>query len=195
MQSFLCAEFLDFAASQLGRSGDPSTLPSCDPVRCSGLGHLKVLAEAAGARCGEPAALLLRRFGSALFGPLVRRYPAFLLGMDSTVELVARFDAHVAGEIAKLAPGVQLPQLAVVRRRGHAVEITCRSRDGLADLVEGLLAGSVRHFAEPLLVESCTRPAAVDGIAAVFVLRPRPRTDLRGRSAPPVPSCRPPPRA
>ena len=179
MRSFLCADFLDFAASQLWRSAELRDLPACDAGRCPGLGHVQLLADAVAARTDQSAAQLLRGFGSALFTPLVRRYPAFVVGLHATVDLVACFDAHVAAEVDKLAPGICLPHVSVVARNGPLVEIAYHSRDGLADLAEGLLCGSVRHFAEPLVVEA-RAVARGSGGAMTFLLRPRTRPDPPG---------------
>lgn len=164
--SSLCAEFLEFAALELRRSGGRHALPICEPSACRGLGHLQDLADAVADEAGVAAADLLRGFGTALFPALVRRYPAFFVGIGSTVELVSRFDAHVGAEAAKLAPGLRLPSLRVVGQKGRALEIAYRSADGLTDLAEGLLRGSVRHFTEPLAVDR--RDGAVP-----FALAPR----------------------
>jgi len=189
--SQLCAEFLEFAALDLRRLGGRGPLPACDPHTCSGLRHLQDLAEAVAVDSGRDAADLLRRFGTALFPSLVRRYPAFLVGIASTTELVSRFDAHVGAEVAKLAPGIRLPTLMVVARKGRALDIAYRSPDGLADLAEGLLRGSVRHFGERLAIGRLDRPER-DACETAFALRPE--AAVSRRAASPVPSCRPPPR-
>lgn len=192
--SQLCAEFLEFAALDLRRAGGArGALPACDPTSCSGLGHLQGLADAVAAGSGRDAGDLLRRFGTALFPSLVRRYPAFLVGIASTPELVARFDAHVGAEVAKLAPGIRLPTLAVVARKGRTLDVAFRSPDGLADLAEGLLRGSVRHFGERLTIDRRDRPGRGAAGETAFALRPE--SAISRRAAPPVPSCRPPPRA
>lgn len=190
--SQLCAEFLEFAALDLRRVGVRASLPACDPHTCSGLGHLQDLAEAVAAGSGRDAADLLRRFGTALFPSLVRRYPAFLVGIGSTPDLVSRFDEHVGAEVVKLAPRIRLPTLVVVARRGRALDIAYRSPDGLADLAEGLLRGSVRHFGERLAIDRRDRPERA-AYETAFALRPE--AAVSRRAAPPVPSCRPPPRA
>lgn len=203
MRSFLCTDLVDFAASELGRSPAAHALPTCDPGLCPGLGHLQEIADAIAGHTGRPAADLLRRFGSAVFVPLLHRYPAFVVGIHSTLDLVTRFDRQVAAEVEKLVPRLHVPRLAVTARSGRVVEIAYRSGDGLADLATGLLQGSIRHFAEPLAVEV---RAPWDGTTgtATLVLRPASRPSSRAvpggagtRTAParpPVPSSRPPPR-
>lgn len=184
--SSLCAEFLEFAALELRRSGGGQCLATCEPSSCRGLGHLQELADALAEETGCVAGDLLRGFGTVLFPALVRRYPAFFVGIGSTAELVTRFDAHVGAEVAKLVPELRLPSLRVVGRKGRALEIAYRSADGLTDLAEGLLHGSVRHFTEPLLVDRRAGDVA-------FALAPR--VGSSRRAAPPAPRSRPPPRA
>jgi len=171
MPSPLCAEFLEFAALDLRRAGATVPLPACEAGSCSGLGHLQDLADAVAGRNGGDAGDLLKRFGTALFPSLARRYPAFLVGIRSTPDLVARFDVLVVAEVAKLAPDLRLPSLAVVARRGRGIEVAYRSPDGLADLAEGLLRGSVRHFGERLVVGRRDGPERGASETA-FALRP-----------------------
>ena len=171
MGSFLCAELLDFAAAERRRAG-PVTLPSCEPGECPGIAHLPALARAAAPEPADAADALLRRFGSALFVTLLRRYPSFFVGIDSTSDLVSAFARQLAAEIAKLAPGVVLPSVAVDARDARGLRFTCRfpdGRDDAAPLVEGLVVGSTRHFGEPLAVT--WRRAAEPGVAA-FVVAP-----------------------
>lgn len=170
MRTSLCAEFLDFAAVHAPRAAS-AALPRCEPDRCPGLGHVQTLAGVVAERSGATTADVLRRFGTALFEPLLRRYPAFFVGIDSTLDLVTRFEAQVAAEAEKLVPGLGLPRIGVVGRSAAAVEVLYCSPDGLADLAEGLLHGSVRHFTEQLAID--TRPAPdASGHAVLFALRP-----------------------
>ena len=176
MGSLLCAELLDFAAAER-RQGASDPLPSCRPGECAGLGHLPRLARALAPEPADAAPALLRRFGTALFDVLLRRYPSFFVGIASTPELVAAFARDLAAEVAKLAPGVALPAVTVEPAGGEArgVRFSCRFPDARADaapLVEGLLLGSARHFGEPLVV-ACT-PDAESGVAS-FTIAPRAR--------------------
>lgn len=169
----LCAELLDFAAAER-RHGAPDELPACVPGTCPGLGHLADVAGAAIPGHADRRDGLLRRFGAALLVTLARRYPSFFVGISSTSELIAACESQLPSEIAKLAPDIVLPALAVVSPgRAHGVCFTCRFPDGRSDLapfVEGMVAGSVRHFAEPLDV-ACVR--GPEPGAASIVVEPR----------------------
>jgi len=172
MGSFLCVELLDFAAAERRQAG-PAALPSCGPDECPGLAHLPVLARAAEPDPADAADALLRRFGSALFVTLLRRYPSFFVGIDSTCGLLSAFERQLAAEIAKLAPSVLLPSIRVDACDARGLRFTCRfpdGRDDAAPLVEGLVVGSARHFGEPLAVT--WRRDAEPGVAAFVVAPP-----------------------
>ncbi len=168
MRTFLCTEFLDFSAA---RFADLDVTP-CVPATCPGPGHARTLATAIGRRTGVPPALLLQLFGSALFDRLTRDHPAVFAGIDSTLDLVARFDERVVTTVTAIDHTVAMPRVRLVRDPGGPVEIVYQSREGLADVAEGMLRGSLIHFREPLeLRRRAETPAA--GIV-VFALSPSP---------------------
>jgi hypothetical protein len=173
VRPFLCSEFLDFVASRFG-AVEIDDVPDCGPGDCDGPGHVRILADVLAGRTAVPAAVLLSGFGTVLFGRLIRRYPSFFVGIESTVDLVRRFDGTFAAEVRKLAPDAQLGTVAVDAARPPRIEVDYRSPDGLADLAQGLICGSVAHFAEPLVVER-RDPRDASGREARFALRPRQR--------------------
>jgi hypothetical protein len=167
MRGLLCAEFLDFAGSRFGTVPGPEAEPSCDPATCPGPGHVQAWADLVAHGSGIPAERLLELFGTALFGRLVRGYPSFLVGIESTLDLVARYDSLVVAEVRKLDAAAKPPELGLVRTTSCAAEVTYRSSQGLADLAEGLLRGSIAHFGEALDVE---RGPAQDATCVAFRL-------------------------
>lgn len=172
MGSFLCAELLDFAAAER-RQGGPPPLPFCEPAECPGLAHLPALARAAAPEPADAADALLERFGEALFTTLVRRYPSFFVGIASTPEMLSAFERQLIAEIAKLAPGMVLPSVAVESSRGRGVRFRCRfpdGRDDAAPLVAGLVRGSARHFGEALAVAWQSGPEP--GVASFAIAPP-----------------------
>jgi hypothetical protein len=152
MRGMLCEEFLDFAGRSSSDLRGAIGAERCERATCPGPGHLWTWADLMSPRTGVPAPDLLRLFGAALFGRLVRSYPAFFVGIESTVDLLGRYEAHVVAEVRKLDGRAQPPDLTLVRQEGP-VEVIYRSAEGLAELAEGLLRGSVAHFGEPFRVE------------------------------------------
>lgn len=204
MRAFLCAELLDFAVAERRVASGLDGVGSCDAAAC-GLGHLRTLAQQVAPALGCESSELLRRFGSALFGTLVRRYPSFFVGIDSTPDLIERFASQLGAEVTKLAPHVQLPPVTVRRRSGRRIEFDCGPpawSAGLLPLAEGLLAGSIQHFREPHTVEARPPAAPVGSIRFVVRKGDRPRTAAAAaawgvalpRGASRVARGRPPPR-
>jgi hypothetical protein len=172
MRSFLCAEFLDFTGSLCGTSPEALGASPCDPESCPGPEHLRLWADLVARQSGVPAAVLLRRFGAALFGRLIRGYPAFLVGIESTLDLVSRYEGHIVAEVQKLNDAARLPHISLRRRDGEPAEVIYHSNRGLADLAEGLLLGSIAYFGEPFDLERReTADAGPDH--AVFRLLPQ----------------------
>jgi hypothetical protein len=169
MQSFLCAEFIDFSDIWYGTSPESLGVPACDPASCPGPEHVRVWAEMIAGQTGESAGALLRRFGTSLFGRLIRRYPAFLVGIESTLDLVGRYEGHIAAEVQKLNDSARLPNITMVRKDGEPVDVIYHSTRGLADLAEGLLLGSIAYFGEPFILER-REAASGDTDHAVFRL-------------------------
>src|SRR5262245_29647100 len=150
MRGLLCTEFLEFAGVRFGPGAEQAGGAPCDRASCPGPQHVRTRAEGVAGRTGVPAPLLLELFGMALFARLVRGYPAFFVGIESTLDLVARFETHVVAEVGQLDAAARLPVLAIVRRPRRSPEVSYRSPHGLADLAQGLLRGSVAHFGESL---------------------------------------------
>jgi len=152
MRALLCTQFLDFAGVRFGPGAEEAGGDPCDRASCPGPQHVRTRAEGVAGHTGVPVHLLLELFGMALFDRLVRGYPSFFVGIESTLDLVARFEAHVVAEVRQLDPAARLPLLAIVRRPRRPLEVSYRSPHGLADLAYGLLRGSVAHFGESLEV-------------------------------------------
>lgn len=158
MQSFLCAEFLDFVGFLYGTSPEILGAALCDPASCPGPEHVRVWAEVVAGETGAAPAAILRRFGTVLFGRLIRGYPAFAVGIESTLDLVDRYERHIADEVQKLNAAAQLPRITLRLRPGEPAEVVYHSTRKLADLVEGLLVGSIAYFGEPFDLERGESP-------------------------------------
>lgn len=175
MNGVLFSRFLRFAEDELGARADD--LAAGAVYRSTGeydARELHALARRLGDATGQPAAAVLRRFGTALFGYFARMYPVFFAGADSTLDFLGRIHTYVHGELLKLYPGAQFPHFDVVRPSDDRLELVYRSPRRLADLAEGLIRGCADHFAERI---DCVREdvASSPDEAVRFVLvRQRP---------------------
>jgi hypothetical protein len=183
MRGFLCAELLGFLEGRFGVTPDGAAGPRCARASCPGARHVREWAEIAAPEVGLPPGELLRLFGIALFPRLVRAFPAFFVGVDSTAALAARFDTHVAAELRKLDPRVELPRLRIRFGATEAAELRYESNAGLAELAWGLLRGSAIHFEEELEVVRCDEPSDTFGGATFLICQPAWRFRRRKRFA------------
>jgi hypothetical protein len=181
MRGFLCAELLGFLEGRFGVMPDRADRPRCARDTCPGARHLREWAEIAAPEVGLPPGELLRLFGIALFPRLVRAFPAFFVGVDSTADLAARFDTHVAAELRKLDPRVELPRLRMRFGATEAAELRYESDAGLAEFAWGLLRGSAIHFEEELEVVRCDEPGGPPGGATFLMCQPARRFRPRKR--------------
>jgi hypothetical protein len=156
MRGLLCSEFLGFTLNRFDAPLEAAAGRACEGTTCPGPAHLHVLAGELARECGVPPALLLQIFGEALLPRLARGYPAFFVGVESTLDLIDRFDVLVTAEIGKLDGSARPPTLTLRRRLTGPTEVVYRSPHGLGDLVEGLLRGSIAHFRDPLEVKRGT---------------------------------------
>src|SRR5262249_40023169 len=89
MRGLLCTQFLDFAGVRFGPGAEEAGGDPCDRATCPGPQHVRTRAEGVAGHTGVPVHLLLELFGMALFDRLVRGYPSFFVGIESTLDLVA----------------------------------------------------------------------------------------------------------
>jgi heme-NO-binding protein len=181
MRGFLCAELLGFLESRFGITPGGVDRPRCARDTCPDVRHVREWAKIAAPEIGLPPGELLRLFGVALFPRLVRAFPAFLVGVESTADLAARFDTHVAAELRKLDPRVELPRLRVRFGATEAAELRYESDAGLAELAWGLLRGSAIHFEEEIEVVRCDAPGDPGGVATFLLCQPARRFRPRKR--------------
>jgi len=157
MRGYLCDELGEFAGLRLATARGFVDGPRCDTGTCPGPSHLDSRARALAEQSRLSPPLFLELFGTWLFPRLARAFPAFLVGIGSTFDLLTRYETHVAAELRSLYPDAHPPQLTVVRRAAHGVDVVYRSPAGLADLACGLLRGSVGWFDETLEVRRADR--------------------------------------
>lgn len=118
-----------------------------------------------GQKVNQPVPTLVKAFGEALFPILVGAHPQALADAPTAFALLGQLDAHIHPEVRRLYPEAEVPSFEATRR-GSVFRLTYRSSRPFADLAEGLLAGCIAWFDEPL-----TFTRAEHGDATVFTLR------------------------
>jgi len=184
MKGVIFTQFLEFATDRYGgetvaRLTAPNGTPATAHYRALGNydhAELVALADAVAAAVGEARALLLERFGRALFAHFAALYPVFFYEVDSALSLLARIETYVHGEVKKLYPDAEFPRFECVERAPGTLEMTYRSTRPLADVAEGLIRGCIEHFGDAIEVRREDLPGAT-GCAARFTLTGAPGSD------------------
>jgi hypothetical protein len=101
---------------------------------------------------GMPIPKLVHTFGVHLFGRFVVAYPALFAGVTSTFSFLEQIEDHIHGEVRKLYPDAELPTFTCDTSTPGRLTMLYRSSRPFADLAEGLIAGCIAHFGEPILM-------------------------------------------
>jgi hypothetical protein len=93
---------------------------------------------------------LVFMFGEQLFHRFSVGYPALFGDAPTAFDFLSRIDGVIHVEVRKLYPDAELPKLECVRPSANALIIMYSSPRGFGDLAEGLIAGCIKHFGEPI---------------------------------------------
>lgn len=119
---------------------------------------------------GIATGTLVEAFGQHLFSTFTRRYSEVVGARRGTIDLLANLDGDIHVSVRKLYPDAQLPRFHVVERTPESITLAYQSPRGMEALAQGLIAGSIAHFNEPLRVD--WTPGAFDGHpASIFHVR------------------------
>jgi len=99
-----------------------------------------------------PIPKLVHTFGVHLFGRFVAAYPALFAGVRSAFSFLERIEDHIHVEVRKLYPDAELPTFTCDTSTPGRLTMLYRSSRPFADLAEGLIAGCIAHFGEPILI-------------------------------------------
>ncbi len=99
-----------------------------------------------------PVPELVHSFGVHLFGRFVAAYSALFAGGTSAFSFLERVEDHIHVEVRKLYPDAELPTFTCDTSTPGRLTMLYRSSRPFADLAEGLIAGCIAHFGEPILI-------------------------------------------
>lgn len=95
---------------------------------------------------------LVFMFGEQLFQRFSVSYPVLFGQGSNAFEFLSGVDGVIHVEVRKLYPDAELPKLECERLSANELVVRYSSPRGFADLAEGLIAGCVKHFGEPIAV-------------------------------------------
>jgi hypothetical protein len=162
MKGVVFTEFLDMVDSRFGAQCveeiiDASDLPSGGMYTAVGTyDHKEIVAlvQALSAHSKLPVATLLKVYGEHLFSRFAALYPMFFIGQTNAIDFLAGIEDVIHTEVKKLYPDAQLPRFEVLHKTADRLELLYISAHQFEDLAEGLIAGCIKHFEQPL---NCTR--------------------------------------
>lgn len=132
-------------------------------------GEILALVTALSQRTGAEAGDLVRAFGHYLFGALGKVHPEYIEGVDGTFAMLEKVHDHIHVEVRKLYPDAELPSVICERRDDDTLVVNYSSPRPFAAVAEGLIAGCVDFFGDPITVRRAE--ASDDGCSAVFELK------------------------
>lgn len=105
------------------------------------------------AHTGIEAGSLVKAFGEYLVERFAAIYPRFFEGMETSFQFLPMVESHIHVEVKKLYPDAGLPQLTCTREGADRMVLEYRSQRPFADLAEGMIAGTGKHFGERLQID------------------------------------------
>lgn len=130
--------------------------------------EMVALVVALSAASNIPAPDLIRTFGKHLFGRFVLGFPRFFEGISDTFHFLSGIETAIHAEVRKLYPDAELPSFEV-HQSDNVLTMTYYSQRHFADLAEGLIAGCIEHYGEPITFVRETATDSPDA-GARFVL-------------------------
>jgi len=156
MKGVIFVIFEDFITSNFGQETFEELLEACPHMAKEPIVSPKTYPDewmvgmltAACKRLGLTPPDALRAFGKFAFGSLIKRYPAFIDGVEHPRELLLAVHDIIHVEVKKLMEGATPPNLYYEDVDGEPDQLIIHyeSKRGLCMLMEGLLDGVAEHF-------------------------------------------------
>ena len=119
--------------------------------------------------CDTPVPDLFKAYGEYLFSRLASNYAQLLAAMSGSFDDLQSLDGVIHSEVRRLYADAELPRFDVVERSPSRMVLVYSSKRHFADLAEGLIRGSGRHFKEDIVISREQLPSD-DGSRVRFTL-------------------------
>lgn len=110
--------------------------------------ELITLATALSDITGDTVRSIIHAFGSAMFQSYMRHHANFFDDQTSTFQLLEQVENYIHKQVKKLYPGARPPQFDIECHTAQRFTMVYRSSRPFADLCEGLILASLRHYGE-----------------------------------------------
>lgn len=97
--------------------------------------------------------ILVNTFGHHLANTFTTKFSSFFEEVDNTLDFLKTIDNHIHVEVAKLYPDAELPEFTYDDSDPDRFVLTYRSRRGFADLAQGLIEATMKHYQDNFMLE------------------------------------------
>lgn len=104
-------------------------------------------------KTGESVPNLVKAFGKHLAARFATLYPDFFSSATSTFEFLETVENHIHVEVRKLYTDAETPSFETKHVSDSEFHMLYSSKRPFADLAEGLIMGTSKHFNETLSIE------------------------------------------
>ncbi|TVQ02002.1 MAG: hypothetical protein EA381_04080 [Planctomycetaceae bacterium] len=177
MKGIVFTEFIQFIESEFGMVIADHLLVATNPksggaytaVGSYDAGELLAMVVELAKVKQAPVPVLVKAFGNYLFFRFFETHGPWLAAYKTTEQLLGAIENHIHVEVRKLYPDAELPHLTFRQVDTMTSELRYQSIRPLADLAEGLIESTIRHFGDPITFVRVDLPPA-DGTSACFRL-------------------------
>lgn len=168
MKGIVFTEFMEMIASSFGDDmvdnlidgTDPASLGAYTSVGTYEFDELNNYIIELNRLTNIPVPNLVKSFGLHLGHTFTNKFSTFFKECNGTVGLLKGVHDHIHVEVQKLYPDAELPEFSFDDSDAHQFKLFYRSKRGLADLAEGLIEATMKHYQEHLKV---SRHDGIDG--------------------------------
>lgn len=97
---------------------------------------------------------LARQFGANLLHRFKDLFPTYFASVESGIAFLEKVGAHIHGEVKKLYPDAQPPEIFIEYLNGSPAFLVYKSHRPLAAVAEGLASECLRNFGDPIRLGS-----------------------------------------
>lgn len=116
---------------------------------------------------GEAQNVILKKYGEFAFTKFAIKYSYLLKDVNDLFTFLESIDNYIHVEVLKLYPDAELPKFETARVSSDKLILKYISKRKMSDFAEGLLIGSINHFAPKTTL---TKEILADGEEAIFTL-------------------------
>lgn len=158
MKGMVFTEFLDFVENQMGmemvdKIVTEANLESGGCYTKAGYYPHQELIEMLIVLSKEtetPIPDLVRTFGTYLFGQLIKLKPEFVANSANLFDFLDSVENIIHVDVKRVYPDAELPKLQSRRDGPDSYVLIYASNRHFADLAEGMLLGSIKHYREDI---------------------------------------------